>query len=145
MLMSRSATVRAVARRRWPGTRRWLAVAVLLASAACDDDPLAPFQPEIGNATDTFQFQVTALRDVSTGVEYAWEHGGTVANVNQATSLTAGSAMLVIRDADGAEVYRRALTDNGTFQTAAGRAGRWRIRVELSRASGAVNFRVQRR
>lgn len=126
---------------------RRLAAAALVLAVACDDaeDILAPYQPEIGNFQDNFQFQVTALRNVTTTVDYDWQHSGTVANVNQATQLSSGSALLVIRDAQGTEVYRRNLTDNGTFQTAAGTAGRWRIRVELSNATGAVNFRVQRR
>lgn len=129
--------------RRTAGRRPWRLAALLLV-AACGDDPLAPFQPEIANTRDSFQFQVTALRDVTATREYEWEHTGTVANVNQATSLSAGTARLVIRDAQGTEVYRRSLTDNGTFQTSAGTAGRWRIRVEIAEASGAVNFRVQR-
>jgi len=124
---------------------RWLAVAGVVLVASCDDDSLAPFQPEIGNATDNFQFQATALQDVSTNVEYDWTNTGTVANVNQSTSLSAGSATLVIRDAQGTQVYRRNLAENGTFQTSSGATGRWRIRVELSDASGAVNFRVQKR
>ena len=125
--------------------RRLATAAVLALAASCADESLAPFPPEIGSATDNFQFQVTALEDVSTAVEYDWQHTGTVANVNQSTSLSAGAATLVVRDAQGTQVYRRSLTDNGTFQTSAGAAGRWRIRVELSGASGAVNFRVQRR
>lgn len=127
------------------GPIRRLALGALLLTLGCDDDPLAPFQPEIGNATDSFQFQVTALRDVTTIREYDWQHTGTMANVNQSTALGGGTARLVIRDAGGAEVYRRDLTANGTFQTSTGAAGRWRIRVELVNASGAVNFRVQRR
>lgn len=128
-----------------PGRRTWMrCAAALLLVAACEDS-LAPFEPEIGNATDSFQFQVTALTDVSTTREYEWQHTGTIANVNQSTQLSGGTARLVIRDAAGTEVYRRSLTDNGTFQTSTGAAGRWRIRVELSQASGAVNFRVQRR
>ena len=121
-----------------------LAGALLLMASGCDDDPLSPFQPEIGNSQDTFQFQVTALTDVTTTVEYEWMHTGTVANVNQSTALSAGTATLTIRDATGAQVYQRSLTDNGTFQTAAGTSGRWRIRVSLQDATGAVNFRVQK-
>ena len=124
---------------------RAVGVGAMLLTLACGNDSLAPFEPEIGNAPDSFQFQVTALRDVTVTREYRWQHAGTVANVNQATALSAGSALLVVRDAVGTEVYRRGLTENGTFQTAAGTPGEWRIRLELARASGAVNFRVQRR
>ena len=118
---------------------------VALALAACGEDTLAPFQPEIGNAADSFQFQVTALTNVTTTVEYPWQNTGTSANVNQSASLSAGTASVTITDATGATVYSRALTDNGTFQTSAGQAGSWRIRVVLQGASGAVNFRVQKR
>lgn len=120
-------------------------VAALALVGACGDEALAPFEPEIGNVTDSFQFQVTALDRVSTTVEYEWQHTGSTANVNQSTSLSAGTAILVIRDAQGTVVHQRTLTDDGTFQTSTGAAGRWRIRVELSGASGAVNFRVQKR
>lgn len=116
----------------------------MLFVAACGDDPLAPFQPEIGNQTDTFQFQVTALTGVTTTANYEWQNTGTTANVNQSTSLSAGTATLTIRDAAGAQVYSRDLTDDGTFQTTAGAAGRWTITVRLVDASGAVNFRVQK-
>lgn len=126
--------------------RRTLAPAlVALALAACGDDTLAPFQPEIGNSADTFQFQVTALTNVTTTVEYPWQNTGTSANVNQSTSLSAGAANVTITDAAGATVYSKALTENGTFQTSVGQAGSWRIRVVLQGASGAVNFRVQKR
>lgn len=131
-------------RTRWRLATRLAATVLLLAAAGCDDDPLSPFQPEIANLQDNFQFQVTALSNVTTTRDYTWINTGTTANVNQSTSLSAGSATLVIHDAANAEVYRRDLKQNGTFQTAAGTAGSWRIRVELTNASGAVNFRVQK-
>lgn len=133
--------MRSAAGRRWG---RAGVAAVMLLVAACGDDPLAPFQPEIGNQTDTFQFQVTALTDVSTTANYDWQNTGTTANVNQSTALSAGTATLTIRDAAGVQVYSRSLTDNGTFQTSAGAAGRWTITVRLEDASGAVNFRVEK-
>ena len=119
------------------------AAAVLL--PGCSDDPLAPFQPEIRNSTDTFEFQVTAMTGVNTTAEYRWQHTGTVANVNQATALTGGSATLTVLDAAGTQVHSRSLSDNGTFQTAAGTPGEWRVRVVLNTASGAANFRLQKR
>lgn len=117
--------------------------AVVLAVLGCD--PLAPFQPEIGNTSDSFQFQVTDVRNVTLTRDYEWQHTGSVANVNQATTISAGSAILTVRDATGSQVFRRDLTENGTFQTGAGTPGKWNIRVEFTRATGTVNFRVQRR
>lgn len=61
----------------------------------------------------------------------------------RATQLTGGSAALQVLDAAGTQVYSRSLTDNGTFETNAGTAGGWRVRVALTNARGTVNFRVQ--
>ena len=119
--------------------------AILVLLAACGDDTLAPFQPEVATPVDNFQFQVTALSNVSATVEYSWQNTGTSANVNQSTSLASGTATVTIRDAAGAVVYTRSLAENGTFQTSVGQAGTWRIRVAMDRAYGAVNFRVQKR
>ena len=121
------------------------AAAAALLLAGCSDDPLAPFQPEIHNSADSFEFQVTAMTGVNTTAEYRWQHTGTVANVNQATALTGGSATLTVLDAAGTQVYTRTLADNGTYQTAAGTPGEWRVRVTLTTASGAANFRLQKR
>ena len=121
-----------------------LLLGLLALSASCNDDPVAPFDAEVGNVPDSFQFQVTGVTDLSTTATYAWQNTGTRANVNQATSLSSGAVELRVNDAAGTEVYRRSLTDNGTFQTAQGVAGTWTIRVEFVDASGTVNFRVQR-
>ena len=121
---------------------RTVGTAVVLALLGCD--PLAPFQPEIGNTADSFQFQVTDIKNVTLTRDYEWQHSGSVANVNQSTTISAGSAILTVRDAAGTQVYRRDLTENGTYQTGSGSPGKWNIRVEFARATGTVNFRVQR-
>jgi hypothetical protein len=59
--------------------------------------------------------------------------------------VTAGSISVVITDAAGTQVYSRSLSDNGTFVTADGVAGAWKIRVVYSGASGTVNFRVEKK
>lgn len=123
--------------------RRLSAGALLpLLLLGCSADPLAPFEPEIRNTPDSFEFQVTAMRNVTTVRDYDWRNSGTLADVDQATSLTAGTAILIVREAGGAEVYRKDLTANGSFDTASGTAGMWRVRVELRGVSGTVNFRV---
>jgi hypothetical protein len=112
----------------------------------CGGGGLSPrFQPEISNQTDNLQFQATGMTNVSQNLSYNWENTGTVANVNQACSITAGSATLTIRDAQNTLVYTRNLQDNGTFVTNAGATGTWKIQVALSRVDGTVNFRVQKR
>ena len=123
-----------------------LALAAVLALPACDggSGTLAPFQPEINNATDNFQFQVTGLDGVTLTREYAWQNTGTRADVNQAAALTGGSATLEVLAAGNAQVYSRSLAANGTFETDPGTAGAWKIRVSLQNARGSINFRVQK-
>jgi hypothetical protein len=117
---------------------------VVALTSACGNDPLAPFEPEITNATDTFQLQATDVRDVTTTLTWTWHNAGTVANVNHATTTSQGSARLIIRDAGGATVYDRSLVPSLTEATAAGTAGDWTIQLVLSGYSGTLNFRVQR-
>jgi len=112
---------------------------------ACNDSTSPGVQPEIINDPDNFEFQVTDVRGYSNTLSYTWRNTGTEANVNQATTLTAGAVTLVILDADDNQVYSRSLTQNGTFVTAAGTSGDWTIRVVFSDASGTLNFRVQKR
>lgn len=102
-------------------------------------------EPEIRNNTDSFEYQVSKVDRYSGTLTYNWSHTGTVANVNQSAALTGGTAQLVILDAAGAQVYSKDLTANGTFVTAAGQAGTWRIQVVYSNASGTLNFRAQKR
>lgn len=99
---------------------------------------------EVANATDTFQWQVSALSKVSQILTYTWANTGTTANVNQASSLTGGSADLRVTDDSGVEVYSRSLADNGTFVTTAGAAGNWTVTVTLRDTRGTLNFRLQK-
>ncbi|HET7462700.1 MAG TPA: hypothetical protein VFJ82_15705 [Longimicrobium sp.] len=131
--------------KRWV-RRRTLALAAVVAAAACGGagDPLGPFQPQVGNAADNFQFQVTGLTGVTLTRDYSWVTTGTRVDVNQATQLTGGTAAIEVTDAAQAVVYSKDLAANGTFQSSAGVAGTWRIRLLLNGARGTVNFRVQK-
>ena len=102
------------------------------------------FQPEVSNLTDNFQFQSTGVTGVTQTLQYTWQNTGTKANVNQATTVTAGSATLTIRDASGTQVYTGSLADNGTFASGAGASGNWTIQIVLTNMSGTINFRVQK-
>ena len=128
-----------------PVFRTALAVLVTALVAACNDNPASPgVQPEIANLVDNFQYQVTDVRNYTHVDSYVWQNTGAIANVNQSTTVTGGSATLVVLDADGVEVYSRSLADNGTFVSASGTAGSWTVRVTYSAASATINFRVQK-
>ncbi len=122
-------------------------LATCLALSGCGSDPpTSPgIQPEIANLTDDFSYQVSSVTNFSGTAPYSWQNTGISANVNQSTTVTAGSMTLVITDANGTQVYSRSLSDNGTFVTADGVAGTWTIRVTYSGGSGTVNFRAQKK
>ena len=118
-----------------------LVAAVLV--AGCKDETLAPFEPEIGNQTGTFQFQITEAKDVTTVLNYSWQNDTEVANVNQACAMTSGEGTLTILDANQQVMYSRNLMDNGTYASSTGASGLWTIRVTLKKTYGAINFRVE--
>lgn len=126
-------------------TMRVLLSATMLMVSGCTDNVIGPENElEVTNETDTFQWQVTALDEVTQTLTYTWSMTGTVANVNQSANPSGGTATLRIRDSAGVEVYSRSLAENGTFQTTSGTTGNWTITVTLDGVSGAVNFRVQK-
>ena len=127
-----------------PGSRLLLAFIASGALAACGSDSLSPFQPEISNPADNFQLQATNVSDVTTTKTYSWANSGTRATINHSTTTTAGSTLLVIKDAAGVTVYTRALSPSLNEPTAAGQAGTWSIQLTLTKYSGTLNVRAQK-
>ena len=123
-----------------------VAVLAIAIAAACGDStgPLAPFQPQINNLTDNFSFQATGVTNVTWTYTYRWTNTGDSATVNQATTITGGSATLTILDKNGMQVYSQSLSANGTFGMTKGLAGSWTIRVVFTNYSGTVNFNAQK-
>ena len=122
-----------------------LLAGLLLAFCACSSsNPLAPFQPEVTNTTDSFQLQATKVVNVTMDKSYLWKNTGTQATVNHATITTAGKARVTISDANGAIVYDKTLASSLNETTSAGATGTWTIRVRLTSYGGTLNFRVQK-
>ncbi len=118
--------------------------ALLFAVGCGGGNALDPaFQPQVANNPDNFQFQSTGVQNVTQTLQYTWSNSGTHASINQATTVTGGSAVLTLRDANGATVYTGDLVNNGTFTSIAGQTGNWTIVLSLSNYSGTLNFRVQ--
>jgi hypothetical protein len=117
----------------------------VLALAACSDAATSPGRdPQIVNATDNFQYQISDIRAFSGNQVYTWQNSGTTAKVNQSAAITSGAVSLVLRDANGTQVYSRSLADNGTFLSSAGVAGTWTVVVSYATADATVNFRVDK-
>lgn len=117
---------------------------VAVVMTACGDDPLAPFEPQVNNATDSFQLQATGVTNMTRTLNYVWRNNGTVANVNHSTTTSAGSARLIVRAANGAQVYDKQLVPSLNEQTATGSTGDWTVQLVLTNYSGTLNFRLQK-
>jgi hypothetical protein len=121
---------------------------VLLATAlmGCGDaNVIGPEnQLEVTNATDNFQFQVSALETVSETRTYDWENTGAQAKIDISQAITGGVAQLTISDADGTVLYDEDIAQDQDGDTPAGAPGTWRITVTLRDTAGTFNFRVQR-
>jgi hypothetical protein len=120
-----------------------LLTCVALLAACRSSTSLAPFQPQINNVADNFQFQATGVTNVTWTYTYKWSNSGDSATVNQATTITGGSATLTISDNNGT-LYSQSLSANGTFGMTKGLHGSWTIKVVFTNYSGTVNFRVQK-
>ena len=103
------------------------------------------FQPQVASQPDNFQFQSTGVTKVTQTLTYPWSNSGIAATVDQASTVTAGQAIVAIKDSAGIQVYSAGLQNNGTFDTATGQTGNWTIIVQLSNYSGTLNFRVQKK
>ena len=123
-----------------------LAICALGAVAGCGSDQVvtAGVEPEVVNNVDSFEFQVTSVQNFSGVWSYNWLTTGTIADVNQSSTVSAGQISVRIADADGNTVYIGDLAQTGTFVTSAGTAGVWRIDVVLSEGSGTLNFRTEK-
>ncbi len=115
-----------------------------LGAAACNSNPILPFEAEITSATDNFQLQATGVSNVTTTRTYSWTNTGTRATINHSTSTIAGAVQLTIRDGAGTQVYNKPLVASLNEATAVGLAGSWTIVVTLTGYSGTLNFRAQK-
>jgi len=110
----------------------------------CDDNTLAPFEPEIVSVTDNFELQATGVRNRTTTLIYDWENTGQRATVNHSTATSSGTARLIIKDDGGDTVYDKILVPSLNDSTTLGAAGAWEIHLVLDHFYGTLNFRVQK-
>ena len=120
------------------------ALAILL-SACGGSNLIGPDnQLEVTNATDQFQFQLTALANVTDSRTYTWVNTGAQATIDVSQAITGGTAFITIRDADGTVMYSADAAEDNDTTTQPGTAGDWQIEVRLTDTNGTFNFRVQK-
>ena len=114
----------------------------------CSSDPASPplpgVEPEVINNPDTFEFQVTSVKNFTGSWSYDWSTTGTMVNVDQSSAVTSGTINLTIKDSDGRVVYSGDLSQGGSFTTESGTTGQWQIVVTLVNGSGTLNFRTEK-
>jgi hypothetical protein len=122
------------------------ALIALLSLGACDSrvSTEPSYEPQVVNLPNDFAYQASSLVDVTDERVYTWQSDGTSATVNQIPTGLTGTASLFVYDGAGNQVYQHALTDTGTFATAAGAAGIWSVRVRFEDANGALSFRLKK-
>ncbi len=122
------------------------ALVALVSLAACGGgNVIGPDnQLQVTNAADNFQWQASNLSNVTQTLSYTWQNSGTLAHVDNSSSITGGTATLTITDAGSTQVYSGSLASAST-DTGAGTAGSWKIEVKLSGVTGTLNFRVQKK
>ncbi len=121
-----------------------LALCTLFAATGCSDsDPVSPgIQPEIINGTQSFEFQVSSVRNYTGSFSYTWSNASTFASVDLSSAISDGTALLTIKDSAGTAVYSRSLSLGGSMDTDVGVVGDWVLTVTLTGASGDLNFRA---
>jgi len=121
-----------------------LIVGLLVGCGSDTTAPLANFEPEVSNVVDNFALQASDVTDVAAPLVYSWDNTGTVASVDHSTTVSGGSATLVIEDASGTVVYNAPLEASMNDATLDGQTGIWTIRLVLVGYDGTLNFRVQK-
>ncbi len=121
-----------------------IAASLLLVAGCTSANLLGPANDlQLVNESGTFEWQASTLEEVSQELRYTWTNPGTMANVNQSSSLASGSASLTVTDAAGTRVFFGSLGQNGTFSTSVGATGPWTVTVTLDKVTGDLNFRLE--
>lgn len=93
-------------------------------------------------APEKFEFHAAAVADCTARLSYLWKNDGTTVTVNQSSAPTSGKAMVHIVDAAGEEVFAHSVLDRGGWSGMIGKAGNWRIDLDLLEYSGTVDFTI---
>jgi len=120
----------------------------MVSIVGCSDSSTPPpppgIQPEIVNILDSFEYQITAIEGYTGSASYTWENSGAAAAVDHSSVVSNGVGTVVVRDANGAQVYAGEMVASGSVVTSSGAAGTWTVVVTYATFTGDVNFRVQK-
>ena len=123
--------------------KRLLVVALIVCLSGCASTRKVSRDLMVMNEPGIFSLRIASLEDISNRRRYEWINAMGKATVRQASNVKSGVARIEVRDASGIIVHSKSLSQKGSFATAAGKPGVWKILLVLNHATGSVMFEVK--
>jgi hypothetical protein len=118
-------------------------LAVALLHSGCASTRKVSRDLMVMNEPGIFSLRIGSLENISQRRRYEWINAMGQATVRQASNVKSGVARIEVRDAASIIVHSKSLSHKGSFATAAGKPGVWRILLVLDHATGSVMFEVK--
>jgi len=120
------------------------AAAGLLVSAVVGcSNPAETLGPDnnvrVTNLVGHFELTAENIQNVTTRMTYAWQNPGTYAAIQHLSFTPHGTTLLIIKDADGTEVYNGKLLYELDDRTLDGTPGEWTVIFSLDRSVGQID------
>lgn len=127
-------------------TRSWraaVASALVLAAIAGCDNPAETLGPNnnvrVTNLVGHFELTAEKIQNVTTTMTYAWQNPGIYAAIQHLSFMPHGTTLLIIKDADGKEVYNGKLLYELDDRTLDGTPGDWTVTFSLDQSVGQID------
>lgn len=117
--------------------------ALVLLCAGCGSTRTIARDLTVMNEPQEFSLHIGAIENFSERLRYQWGNAATKATVRQASRIQGGTARVEVRDGTGIIVHSKSLAEQGSFLTAEGKPGVWRISVIMQGATGSVTLAVK--
>ena len=121
-----------------------VAAASLLAAVAVGcSNPAETLGPDnnvsVTNLVGHFQLTADNIQNVTTRMTYTWQNPGVYAAIQHRSFTPHGTTLLIIKDADGTEVYNGKLLYELDDRTLNGTPGAWTVIFSLDRSVGQID------
>ena len=90
----------------------------------------------------SFEFHSPNVKDFTARLSYLWPSGDTPSSLSHGAAPSGGRAVVHVVDADGTEIFTRGATDPESVGVVTGKAGNWRIDLDLVQYSGKLDLEI---
>jgi hypothetical protein len=119
------------------------AASLLVAAAVGCSNPSETLGPDnnvaVTNLVGHFHLTVDNIQNVTTRMTYTWQNPGVYAAIQHLSFMPHGTTLLIIKDADGTEVYNGKLLYELDDRTLNGTPGQWTVIFSLDRSVGQID------